>query len=180
MTLATGTVTTVIFPEKKGPATEDVPVGTPMDQYWSIAHTDDERHTLMAEIRQRLSGDGRTHALVYSWDRPCRSGAHFERDEATGFGMWLQDDDDEFPREHLTAAVDHGYGALVFHNGRAQCVSLNPRPIAPEVVIPFDFGVTHEFPAASVLPLDRVFAVIEEYILTGQRPSGVEWTRVTG
>ena len=53
MTLDTGTVTTVIFPDRALP--ESIPLGTREDIAWSFAYTDDERRALIDQIRKLIT-----------------------------------------------------------------------------------------------------------------------------
>lgn len=180
MTLAAGTVTTVIFPDRSLP--ESVPLGTREDITWSFAYTDDERRALVEEIKTELAGDQHRECSIYSWDRPCRSMMEYTYDEVTGGNVWMNVGENEFPLQGLTAVAEYGHGALAFHvehdGGSRFYVSSHRDPFPAPPIIRYDTGGDSLFPRRAVLPLDAVHAAIEEYILTGQRPANVDWIEI--
>jgi hypothetical protein len=184
MTTATTSVTTVIFTHRQPP--DSVPVGTTRDIAWPKAYNDDERRSLLREIQAELDGQKRRECAIYTWDRPCRSNGHFERDEDSGFGLWIYDDDPKFPQQFppqgMWAVAEFGYGALSFwekRNGKPVLyVSSNDEPFQEPPILRYDTDSMSLFPRVSVVPLELLHVTVEEYIFAGQRPTKVNWMEI--
>ena len=169
-------VTTVVFPDR--PLPESVPLGTREDVAWPKAYTDEQRRDLIREIQSELDGQQRRGCRIYSWDRPCRSMMVYQHDEFTGGDAWISLGEQEFPPQGMWAFAEFGHGALSFYDHSRLYVSSNDEPFSDPPIMRYDTSDDSLFPRISVLPLEQFHAAIEQYILTGQRPTIVGWTQI--
>ena len=180
MTVTKAMVTTVIFPDRQMPA--GVPYRRRGDVIWPKAYSDQERRILIEEIRAELDGRRRGECSVYAWDRPCRSTMVCGPLQVRGVpdtAAWFNSAEDEFPPQGMAAVAEFGYGALSFWDitesgKRIFWLSENDEPFNSPPLIRYDLCGCDLFTCTSVLPLDLFHAVIEEFIMTGLRPTCID------